>query len=100
MKKTAKQIAKAINDIGEVIDEEDSLTIIMAFSSDPLSDLEPLIDLFNRLEEDFAKVDKQLETRRGALGDVISSEGQSRKYAEEKATLDECVALLKMEAEE
>lgn len=100
VKKAAKQIAKAINDIGEVIDEEESLTIIMAFSSDPLSDLQPLIDLFNRLEEDFAKVDKQLETRRGALGTVISSEGQSGKYAEEKATLAECVALLKMEAEE
>ena len=100
VKKAAKQIAKAINDIGEVIDEEDSLTIIMAFSSDPLSDLQPLSDLFNRLEEDFAKVDKQLEIRRSALGDVIGSDGQSGKYAEEKAALAECFALLKMEVRE
>ena len=76
------------------------MTIIMAFSSDPLSDLQPLIDLFNRLEEDFAKVDKQLEIRRSALGDVIGSDGQSGKYAEEKAALAECFALLKMEARE
>ena len=100
VKKAAKQIAKAINDVGEVIDEKDPLTIIMAFSSDPLSDLQPLIDLFNRLEEDFTKVDRQIETKRRDLGDVIFSDGQSDKYAEEKATLAECFTLLKMEVGE
>lgn len=100
VKKAAKQIAKAINDIGGVINEEDSLTIIMAFSSDPLSDLQPLIELINHLEGDFAKVDEQVKKRKGALGDVIRSEGQSGKYAKEKAALSECTALLRMEAEE
>jgi len=52
------------------------------------------------LEEDFIKVDRQLEKKERELGDVISSDGQVGKYAEEKATLAECFALLKMEARE
>lgn len=36
LKKNAKQIAKAISDISDVLDEEDPLNVIMTFSGDPI----------------------------------------------------------------
>ena len=37
---------------------------------DPISDIQPLIAYFKQLETDMEKVDKQLATRKAALGDM------------------------------
>ncbi|MGX8701607.1 ATP-binding protein [Caproiciproducens sp.] len=87
VKRNAKQIAKAISDIGEVLDEDDPLTILMTFSGDPLSDLQPLIDFLKQIDADIDKVDKQLVTRKSALGDVVGNEQSSSRYADELKTL-------------
>lgn len=99
IKANAKQIAKAISDIGEVIDEDDPLTIIMTFAIDPVSDLQPLVTLFKQLETDMLKVDKQLNIRKEALGDICDTNDSINRYANEKAELANCLSMLGMEAQ-
>ena len=68
VKKNAKQIAKAIGDIREILDEKDPLTILMTFSGDPIADLQPLLDLFKQLENALVEVDRQIANRKAKLG--------------------------------
>lgn len=94
VKKNARQIAKAINDIGEVLDEDDPLTILLNFSGDPLSDLQPLIDFLKQIDADIDKVDKQLVNRKSALGDVVENEQSGSRYADELKSLTAIITSL------
>lgn len=89
VKKSAKQITKAISDIGSVIDEDDPLTIIMAFSGDPIGILQPLLTLINQVEHDVAEVDKQLAIRKTNLGVVDGEPDESERYQEEIIKIDQ-----------
>ena len=89
VKKATKQIAKAIQDIGNVLDEDDPLTILMAFSSDPLTQVKPLVDLLAQLEKDAVKVENNVASRESALGegnDPMTLEG---RYTVELKTIEE-----------
>lgn len=89
VKKATKQIAKAIQDIGNVLDEDDPLTILMAFSSDPLTQVKPLVDLLAQLEKDVVKVENSVASRESALGgenDPMTLEG---RYTVELKTIEE-----------
>lgn len=94
LKKNAKQIAKAIGDISEVLDEEDSLTILMTFSGDPISDIQPLIEYFKQLETDMVKVDKQVSTRKTALGDTGEMDNSSSRYTGDINDVQYCITLM------
>ena len=94
VKKAASQIAKAISDIGEVLDEDDPLTILMTFSGDPLSDLQPLMDLFKQLDTDFEKIEKQLATRKQNLGNIGETESGDTRYADDTDTINACLNAL------
>lgn len=85
--KNAKQITKAINDIGEILDQEDELKILMTFSRDPVSDLKPLVDLLLQLDTDIMKVENQLIKRKNALGEVSEISQSDAKYNEELKTI-------------
>lgn len=95
LKKNAKQIAKAIGDISEVLDEDDPLTVLMTFSGDPISDIQPLLAYFKQLEADIEKVDKQLNNRKSALGNVGEMDNSSSRYAEEIRDIQYCITLMK-----
>lgn len=71
-----------ISDISDVLDEEDPLNVIMTFSGDPISDIQPLIAYFKQLETDMEKVDKQLATRKAALGDMGEIDNSSSRYGQ------------------
>lgn len=94
IKNSAGKIAKAISDITEVLEEDDPLTILMTFSGDPISVLQPLISYFNQLEKDMATVDKQLVARKAKLGDMSENENGSSRYGDEITTLECCGKLL------
>lgn len=66
--KKASIMAKAISDIGSVLDEEDPLEIIMAFSNDPVSSLRPLIELIEALEKEVEKANLQIANKLMELG--------------------------------
>ena len=83
VKKGAKQIAKALSDVGGALEEKDPLAVLLAFSGDPLTDLKPLLDLFERLEADFKKIDAEMAKRQAALGEEISAKGSADRYEEE-----------------
>lgn len=99
VKKNAKQIAKAIGDIKEILDENDPLTILMTFSGDPIAELQPLLDLFKQLENALMEVDRQLANRKTKLGEVQDYATGTYRYANELEAIDECIALLGSEAQ-
>lgn len=90
--KGAKQIAKAYNDICSVLEEKDALSILMAFSTDPMAKLKPLVELLDRLDADIEKVDvfvtKRMEPFVNANGNIESD----NPYAEELTLISKCIA--------
>ena len=88
VKKSAKQIAKAISDIDRALVEEDMLNTLMIFSSDPISILQPLVELLNRLMTDIEKLNQKLLLRMNALGTIINPSEPGTQYVEEKQTIE------------
>lgn len=93
VKKNAKAISKAINDISEVLQEENPLTILMTFSSDPASRLVPLLELLEQVRKDMEKVDKQIAFRLAKLDDY--EELAQDKYRQERSDLALCASLIR-----
>ena len=94
VKKNIKQIAKAISDITKVLDEDDPLTIIMAFSGDPIGTIQPLLSLIKQVNTDIAETDKQIANRKNNLGSSGSDEENSNYYREELFTIGNDFELL------
>lgn len=94
VKKAVKQVAKAIGDISNVLDEDDPLTIIMAFSGDPIGTIQSLLILINQVSADIFEVDKQIGIRKIDLGSSGFEEENGNLYKEEIAVIDSDIALL------
>ena len=94
IKRTSKQIAKAIKDIGDVLDEKDTLTILMTFSGDPLYYLMPFVELLNKLDTDIRKVGLEVEKRKSDLGDVSEYKQDESNYSAERDVIDQNIAIL------
>ena len=76
-------LEKAISDIAAVLDEDDPLTIIMAFSGDPVTTIKPLIDIIDALETVIAKANTIIANKKAALGpDGVDSVDNNRYSAE------------------
>lgn len=93
VKRNAKQIEKAIMDINEILDEKDPLTILLSFSRDPVAELQPLIALFNQLEIDLDKVNKQIANRKAKIGEKQNYETREDRYENEFKAIDESIVL-------
>lgn len=61
------QLEKAIADISGVMDEEDPLTIIMAFSGDPITVIKPFVEIIENLENEVAKANTVVATKKATL---------------------------------
>ena len=76
-------LEKAISDIAAVLDEDDPLTIIMAFSGDPVTTIKPLIDIIDTIETEIAKANALIANKKAALGpDGVESVDNNRYSAE------------------
>lgn len=82
IKKTA-QIEKAISDIASVLDENDPLTIIMAFSGDPITTLKPLVEIIENLEKEVVKANNIMATKKASLGTEGAEDTGEDRYSEE-----------------
>lgn len=94
VKKSAKQISKAINDIGAVINEADTLTILMAFSGDPIGVLQPLLLLIGQVSKDIEDINKQLVARRSALGPDGDEKDDSERYKSDLLLVNNDIEIL------
>lgn len=88
--KKGSLIAKAISDIASILDESDPLTIIMAFSGDPVSIINPLIDVISAIEVEVNKANFQIATKLDALGPDGEDGDTSTRYTEELNSISEC----------
>lgn len=87
VKKAIKQIAKAIGDITRVLDEDDPLTILMAFSGDPVGVIQPLIELIKQVEKDISEANKQISSRKSLLGNSETDEESGTHYKTELSVI-------------
>lgn len=93
VRKNAEAISKAINDIGNILEEDDALTIIMAFSGDPLSALQPLQEMFKQLDIDLQKIDRQLIARKSQFSGDAECNSQGAQYESDVQSLDDALDL-------
>lgn len=80
LKRKAGQMAKAIGDIGNILDSDDSLEILMAFSGDPISVLQPLLTLIQQVSNDITKLDNQIALRKSKLGNTSNESDRDLVY--------------------
>lgn len=94
VKKGIKLIAKAISDITRGLHENDSLTVLMAFSGDPIGAIQPLLTLINQVSADITEAEKQIVNRKNSLDSSGSGEEDENYYMEELAMIDNDLKLL------
>ena len=94
VKKGLKQIAKAVGDITKVLDEDDPLTILMAFSGDPIGIIQPLLDLINQVSRDNIEAEKQIIIRKNNLGEAGFGDDDETHYREEISVIESDFELL------
>lgn len=94
VKKGIKLIAKAISDITRGLDENDSLTVLMAFSGDPIGAIQPLLTLINQVSADINEAEKQMVNRKNNLGLSGAAEEDGNHYMEELAMIESDLKLL------
>lgn len=82
------QIVKAISDISKVLDENDLLSIIMTFSGDPISLLNPLIDLIEQVDKDIEKAEKVISKRKLQVIDFTLGSDILNRYLHEQKSID------------
>ena len=81
-------LAKAISDIASVLDEKDQLTILMAFSGDPIATIKPLLEFIDSLENEVLKAKNQIMSKKSGLVGLDGTEVDER-YIEEKKNIVE-----------
>lgn len=86
--KNVSILEKAISDIAAVLDEDDSLTIIMAFSRDPVTTIKPLIDIIDALETEIAKANTIIANKKAALGPDGEDSVDNNRYSAELESIN------------
>ena len=76
------------------MNEDDPLTILMAFSGDPVGTLQSIVALVEKVKMDITEVDKQIENRKLRLGEIGDDSTVSERYKEELVIVDSDIALL------
>ena len=87
IKKTAKQIAKAIRLVEDAREATDALTILLAFSGDPISRLIPFQELLKRVKSTAQTVQTKVAERMAALGETDSVISATDRYYAENVVI-------------
>ena len=94
VKKMVKQIATAISDITRALGENDPLTVIMAFSGDPIGIIQPFLALIKQVITDITEVERQIVNRKSKLGVSGSGKEEENDYKEELSMIESDFELL------
>ena len=71
-----------------MLDEKDQLTILMAFSGDPIATIKPLLEFIDSLENEVLKAKNQIMSKKSGLVGLDGTEVDER-YIEEKKNIVE-----------
>lgn len=82
-------LEKAISDIAAVLDEDDPLTIIMAFSGDPVTTINRLINVIDALETEIAKAKTIIANKKAALGPDGEDSADNNRYSAELVSINQ-----------
>lgn len=88
--KNIPTIAKAISDINSVMDENDPLAIIMAFSGDPINTIQPLIAVIDAINGEVEKAKNQIANKLSQLGNDDGDTKTEGRYEEELKCIKIC----------
>lgn len=86
VKKNAKGICSAIEEIKTGLAASDSIDKLIAFSQDPMERINKLLTLMEKVEKDIQYVNNNVSKRREDLG-IVDDGATETKYAEEKIQL-------------
>ena len=96
VKKNAARIVQAIEVVANVADEQDCLTVLMAYSGEqnPILILSQLCGLLDKLSTDLEKVQKELLIRREKVSDVTTELSGMTMFEAQLHSLDEDINIL------
>ena len=77
-----------------ILPEDDVLNILMTFAGDPISTMQPLIDLLKTLDGDVEKLDQRIAVRKSALGVVGENLGTDNQYSSESKTIESDLSIV------
>ncbi len=97
--KKVSAIEKAISDIATVMDEDDPLTIIMAFAGDPVSIIKPFIEVIDGIEAEMIKAKSQIAMKLSLLGSDDEGDNQQNRYANELKSLHSTIEIVERMAD-
>ena len=87
MKKSAKQVAKAIRLVEDAREATDALTILLTFSSDPISNLIPFQELLRKVSNTILTVQTKVADRTAELGGTDSTAQATDPYHAENVLI-------------
>jgi hypothetical protein len=93
VKKAAKKIVKAYTDISSVMGSNDALSVLMAFSGDPIASLKVLTTLLDQIDRGLETADKIIAERLRKFDDQSSSENAANPYADALIEIRDAKAL-------
>ena len=93
VKKAVKQIVKAYKDIQSISDSDDMLSILMAFSGDPIASLMVLTTLLTKVDEGIEKANNQIAFRLSQFGDSTLDADETNPYVDSLNAIDKAKAL-------
>ena len=94
VKKANKQITRAVSDITKILDEDDPLTVLMAFSGDPIGTIQPLLTLIKQVSADIIEAGRQIDNRNIKLGSDGMDEEEENHYRDEISIIESDFELL------
>ena len=66
----------------------------MTFAGDPISTMQPLIDLLKTLDGDVEKLDQRIAVRKNALGIVGENLGTDNQYRSESESIESDLSIV------
>lgn len=93
VKKAAKQIVKAYKDISGINGADDHLSVLMAFSGDPIASLQILTNFLNHLDKSLERANSLITERLSRFDDFSARENDNSPYAEAIGNIEKAKAL-------
>ena len=99
IKKSAGSMASAIKRMRKGIAAKTPLDTILAFSTDPIGTIEPLVDFLKKLDNDLGNAEKRLQSREEKLGGITGSGMSHDRFNAELNTIASSLELLDKETQ-